>query len=60
MNIRKAQISDLFQVQECNLVNLPENYIMKYFNYHLLTWPEISFVAETEEGKIVGYVLCKM
>ena len=41
-------------------MNLPENYSMKYYYYHLLTWPDISFVAENENGKIVGYVLCKM
>lgn len=28
--------------------------------YHLLTWPQISFVAEDEKGRIVGYVLAKM
>ena len=33
---------------------------MKYYYYHLLTWPEISFVAENEFGKIIGYVLCKL
>ncbi len=28
--------------------------------YHLLTWPQISFVAEDAKGRIVGYVLAKM
>lgn len=28
--------------------------------YHLMTWPQISFVAEDSKGKIVGYVLAKM
>lgn len=28
--------------------------------YHALSWPQLSFVAEDENGKIVGYVLAKM
>jgi len=30
---------------------------MKYYMYHGLSWPQLSFVAEDPEGKIVGYVL---
>lgn len=33
---------------------------MKYYFYHLLTWPQLTFVAEDDNGKIVGYVLGKM
>lgn len=33
---------------------------MKYYLYHALSWPELLYVAETEEGKIVGYVLAKI
>lgn len=32
---------------------------MKYYFYHLLTWPQLSYVAE-HNGQIVGYVLAKM
>mmetsp|Transcript_19619 Transcript_19619/g.48226 ORF Transcript_19619/g.48226 Transcript_19619/m.48226 type:complete len:180 (+) Transcript_19619:1-540(+) len=39
---------------------LPENYNLKYYYYHLLSWPGVSFVAEDEKGRIVGYVLAKM
>eukprot|EP00158_Paraphelidium_tribonemae_P000538 Partr_v1_DN22742_c0_g1_i2_m37617 putative complex ard1 subunit len=60
MNIRQAEVKDLFAMQHCNLTNLPENYQMKYYFYHGLTWPQLSFVAEDENGKIVGYVLAKM
>ncbi len=42
------------------MINLPENYHLKYFQYHVLTWPDISFVAENDTGKIVGYVMCKL
>ncbi len=33
---------------------------MKYYLYHGLSWPQLSYVAEDEGGKIVGYVLAKM
>lgn len=33
---------------------------MKYYFYHLLSWPQLLFVAEDFDGKIVGYVLAKM
>lgn len=47
-------------MQHCNLLCLPENYQMKYYFYHALTWPQLSYVAEDEEGQVVGYVLAKM
>lgn len=28
--------------------------------YHAMAWPQISFVAEDDKGRIVGYVLAKM
>ena len=33
---------------------------MKYYFYHILSWPQLLFVAENEQGEIVGYVLAKM
>lgn len=47
-------------MQSANLMCLPENYQMKYYFYHLLSWPNLSYVAEDQTGKIVGYVLAKM
>lgn len=60
MNIRCARPEDLMNMQHCNLLCLPENYQMKYYFYHGLSWPQLSFVAEDEKGNIVGYVLAKM
>merc|ERR1711935_369930 len=60
MNIRCATTSDLMNMQHCNLLCLPENYQMKYYMYHGLSWPQLSFVAEDNRGQIVGYVLAKM
>ena len=58
--IRQASVQDLFAMQACNLHNLPENYQMKYYMYHALSWPELLYVAEADDGKIVGYVMAKM
>lgn len=33
---------------------------MKYYFYHLLSWPQLLWVAEDCDGSIVGYVLAKM
>ncbi|KAI6223758.1 N-terminal amino-acid N(alpha)-acetyltransferase NatA [Aphelenchoides fujianensis] len=59
MNIRRARVEDLVKTQHCNLLCLPENYQLKYYLYHALSWP-LSFVAEDHKGEIVGYVLAKM
>ncbi|XP_044005202.1 N-alpha-acetyltransferase 11 [Aphidius gifuensis] len=60
INIRCATTNDLLNIQHCNLQCLPENYQMKYYLYHALSWPQLSYVAEDEKGRIVGYVLAKM
>lgn len=33
---------------------------MKYYFYHILSWPQLMFVAEDPKSRIVGYVLSKM
>ncbi len=55
-------MEDLLEMQACNLACLPENYQMKYYFYHILSWPQLLYVAEDTSGKnkIVGYVLAKM
>uniref|UniRef100_A0A6U3QFY3 N-acetyltransferase domain-containing protein n=1 Tax=Ditylum brightwellii TaxID=49249 RepID=A0A6U3QFY3_9STRA len=58
--IRMATVDDLIQMQTTNLWCLPENYQMKYYFYHLLSWPQLLWVAEDYDSKIVGYVLAKM
>lgn len=37
--------SDIPHVQQANITNLPENYFAKYYLYHVLTWPQLSYVA---------------
>nr|ABK26438.1 unknown [Picea sitchensis] len=58
--IRQATMEDLLSMQTCNLMCLPENYQMKYYFYHILSWPQLLYVAEDYNKKIVGYVLAKM
>ncbi|KAH8671098.1 acyl-CoA N-acyltransferase [Xylariales sp. PMI_506] len=69
MDIRLLRPSDIPLIQHANLENLPENYFMKYYLYHALSWPQLSFVAVDvsrpkktpyDYPKIVGYVLAKM
>lgn len=36
------QPEDLMNMQHCNLLCLPENYQMKYYFYHGLSWPQVS------------------
>jgi ribosomal protein S18 acetylase RimI-like enzyme len=33
---------------------------MKYYLYHALSWPELLYVAEDDNQKIVGYVMAKI
>jgi len=60
VSIRMATVNDLLQMQATNLWCLPENYQMKYYFYHILSWPQLLWVAEDANKKIVGYVLAKM
>lgn len=61
VSIRQAQVDDLMEMQNCNLFCLPENYQLKYYLYHILSWPQLLMVAEElQTKKIVGYVLAKM
>lgn len=57
--VRPARPADLPAMQACNLLCLPENYQMKYYFYHILSWPQLLYVAE-DNGRVVGYVLAKM
>jgi ribosomal protein S18 acetylase RimI-like enzyme len=60
VSIRRAKLQDLMNMQSANLHCLPENYQMKYYLYHGLSWPHLLFLAEDERRRVVGYVLAKM
>ncbi|RMZ66259.1 N-terminal acetyltransferase A complex catalytic subunit ard1 [Pyrenophora seminiperda CCB06] len=69
MDIRVLRPEDIPHVQLANITNLPENYFCKYYLYHAMSWPQLSYVAVDvsrpqktpyDPPKIVGYVLAKM
>lgn len=59
MIVRRALPQDLHKIQEANLQCLPENYHMKYYLMHYLTWPQLLWVA-VEDDEVVGYVMGKL
>ncbi|EAN79417.1 N-acetyltransferase subunit ARD1 [Trypanosoma equiperdum] len=60
MQVRRATMEDMYQMQHCNLRCLPENYNLRYYLYHILSWPQLLYVQEDNNGNVVGYVLAKM
>jgi N-alpha-acetyltransferase 10/11 len=44
-------MEDILQMQNTNLWCLPENYQMKYYLYHILSWPQLLQVAEDHKGE---------
>lgn len=57
--IRKFKEGDLQSVMEINRETLPENYTDYFFLDLYERFPETFIVAE-EEGKIVGYIMCRI
>lgn len=55
-----------YQMKYCEYfltaTNFNQEILMSVFLdlYHLLTWPQLSYVAEDHKGRIVGYILAKM
>jgi len=58
-NLRKFLPGDLQNVMQINRVCLPENYTDFFFIDLHQRFPETFIVAE-EEGKIVGYIMCRI
>eukprot|EP01054_Gregarina_sp_Poly1_P005893 Gregarina_sp_Poly_1__5892@NODE_30_length_19457_cov_61_697267_g27_i0_p9_GENE_NODE_30_length_19457_cov_61_697267_g27_i0NODE_30_length_19457_cov_61_697267_g27_i0_p9_ORF_typecomplete_len158_score10_82Acetyltransf_1/PF00583_25/2_3e10Acetyltransf_10/PF13673_7/8_8e07FR47/PF08445_10/2_8e06Acetyltransf_9/PF13527_7/3_5e06Acetyltransf_7/PF13508_7/0_0001_NODE_30_length_19457_cov_61_697267_g27_i01564416117 len=59
-SIRPATCADVFAMQRCNLMCLPENYQSKFYFYHSLSWPHCILVGEDCAKQVSGYVLAKM
>jgi ribosomal-protein-alanine N-acetyltransferase len=57
--IRRCEASDLQVVIEINMTALPEHYSDYFFESILREIPEAFIVAELN-GKIVGYIMCKI
>ena len=58
--IRPATAADLVAMQMTNMWCLPENYALRYYLYHYMSWPQLLQVTENHKGEVVGYVLAKM
>lgn len=57
--LRKFKPDDLQSVMHINRLCLPENYMDFFFMDLHQRFPETFIVAE-EEGKIVGYIMCRI
>ncbi|RLG09374.1 MAG: ribosomal-protein-alanine N-acetyltransferase [Thaumarchaeota archaeon] len=57
--IRQASEEDLVPVMNINRICLPENYSYFFFQTILRDYPKTFLVAEVN-GKIVGYVMCRV
>ncbi len=52
-------MEDLKKVISINLITLPEHYSYYFFEDLLKTSPE-SFIVAEKDGKIVGYIMCRI
>ncbi|MFQ5940369.1 MAG: GNAT family N-acetyltransferase [Nitrososphaerales archaeon] len=57
--IRRCEREDLPSVVEINMSTLPEHYSDYFFESILKELPEAFIIAEIE-GKIIGYIMCKI
>ena len=57
--VRRCDPSDLIPVMEINMKTLPEHY-SDYFYESLLTELPESFLVAEINGKLVGYIMCKI
>ncbi|CCW61907.1 unnamed protein product [Phytomonas sp. EM1] len=60
MQLRRATMEDVYEMQQCNLICLPENYNLRYYYYHILSWPQLLYVQQDYNRNTVGYVLGKI
>lgn len=60
MQLRRATMEDMYEMQHSNLRCLPENYNLRYYYYHILSWPQLLYTQQDYNQNTVGYVLGKM
>ncbi len=58
--IRPFRPEDLEEVERINRVFLPENYPSYFFIENYRRFPNSFLVAESGDGKVVGYVMCRV
>lgn len=60
MQLRRATMEDMYEMQHSNLRCLPENYNLGFYYFHILSWPQLLYVQQDYNRNTVGYVLGKM
>ena len=60
LQTRRTRMVDLLEMQHTNLRCLPENYNLRYYLYHYLSWPQLLNATHDYEGRCCGYVLAKL
>ncbi len=58
--IRPFGPEDLDEVERINRIFLPENYPSYFFIENYRRFPSSFLVAENDEGKVIGYVMCRV
>jgi ribosomal-protein-alanine N-acetyltransferase len=58
--VRRARADDIYIVMDINQRTLPENYWYGFFKYILDNWGEAFLVAESEDGRIIGYSMSRV
>ncbi|MEQ9716335.1 MAG: ribosomal protein S18-alanine N-acetyltransferase [Candidatus Asgardarchaeum sp.] len=57
--IEQIKVEEIPHVMEINRICLPENYSYYYFHHLIVNWPRVCLSAKIN-GKIVGYILCRI
>ena len=62
VSVRRAKVSDIFQIRLCSYENLPGGlyFSFKYYMWHFENFPELLHVAVNESQKIVGFIISKI
>lgn len=58
--VRNANLNDIDNVIEVNMVSLPEHYPRSFFEELLEDWGKAFYVAESPRGDIVGYIMTRV
>ncbi|XP_030532243.1 N-terminal acetyltransferase A complex catalytic subunit NAA10-like [Rhodamnia argentea] len=61
-SLRRATVHDLCQMEDCSQRCIPERdaFLVQRFTVSVLCWPQLQWVAQGHDGRIVGYVTVDM
>ncbi|PAA78914.1 hypothetical protein BOX15_Mlig008123g1 [Macrostomum lignano] len=57
--IRPFTANDLFKIANVNMDPLTETYGLSFYLTYLVHWPEYFKIAESSDGRVMGYVMGK-